>query len=299
MTQERHSAVSASRSRLVRRALLSLVLIAGCSTLQGDADKEHGSLPPSVAGPSKYHFRESQFVFYSDFPLKQNQSIFQELSDLREQIRKELQLPESSTLVQVYLFEDEAKYLQYMRSRYFALPRRRAFFIRQPQVSGGPDALLVFTWWSSEIGRDLRHELTHGILHSVCKDVPLWLDEGLAEIYELPPESNGVNSDHVDTLRKLPFQPDLARLEKLTEVKQMLKPEYREAWAWTHYLLRSKPETKTVLLNYLQQLRTQAKPPPLLPKLEEIQASPSEGLIEHLKGLQLQKITRVSNTEQR
>ena len=51
--------------------------------------------------------------------------------------------------------------------------------------------------------------------------------------------------------------PDLAKLEKLTLVSQMERPQYREAWAWVHFMLHSKPESKAVLLSYLQQLRTQ------------------------------------------
>ena len=53
-------------------------------------------------------------------------------------------------------------------------------------------------------------------------------------------------------LRRGPFQPDLGRLEKLGQVAQMEKPEYREAWAWVHLMLRSTPEAKKVLLDYLQ-----------------------------------------------
>ena len=65
---------------------------------------------------------------------------------------------------------------------------------------------------------DLRHELTHALLHSVLKDVPLWLDEGLAGYFELPPENDGVNPQHLELLRRGPFQPDLARLESLEQV---------------------------------------------------------------------------------
>jgi hypothetical protein len=60
-----------------------------------------------------------------------------------------------------------------------------------------------------------------------------------------------------------PFQPDLARLEKLKEVTQMGRAEYQEAWAWVHYMLRGDTTTQKAFLAYLQQLRT-AQPPPLL-----------------------------------
>ena len=286
MTQEL-SDRTARRCSTRRRVLLFVVLLSGCSSFTGTSvDKDPANSPAVVAGPGKYHIRESQYVFYSDFPLKSTLPIFKELGELREQICTELQLPPSNTVIQVFLFENQEQYEKYMRSRYADLPLRRAFFIKQPRHTGGLDDLLVFTWWSDDIRKDLRHELTHGILHSCLKDVPLWLDEGLAELYELPPEVNGISSAHIDLIRKGPFRPDLAKLEQFSEVKQMQRPEYREAWAWAHFMLRGKPENKAVLLSYLQQLRSPTPPTPVLPKLKEVQSSPNEGLAEHLARLQ-------------
>jgi hypothetical protein len=282
---------TAFRSGLVLWALIS----AGCSSLNKETlpEKDAVSGSQSIPGPSKYHLRESQYVFYSDFPLNANMPLFKELSEMREQIYKELQLPPSNTVIQVYLFEDEAKYIRYMETRYADLPKRRAFFIKQPHGAGSADDLCVFTSWSTDVRKDLRHELTHGILHSVLKDVPIWLDEGLAQIYELPPESNGVNLEHMETIRRRPFHADLARLELLSDVKQMLRPEYRESWAWTHFLLRSSPETKTILLGYLQHLRNPNPPPPIYPKLKEVHSSPTEALADYLSRLESPRPIRV------
>jgi len=281
----------ACRSGLLLWALIS----ASCSSLnkENSTEKYTASSSQPIPGPSKYHLRESQFVFYSDFPLKANMLLFKELSEMREQICKELQLPPSNTVIQVYLFEDETKYVRYMQTHYTDLPVRRAFFIKQPHNAGGADDLCVFTWWGNDTRKDLRHELTHGILHSVLKDVPIWLDEGLAQIYELPPESNGVNLEHMETIRRRQFHADLARLELLTDVKQMLRPEYRESWAWTHFLLRSSPETKTILLAYLQQLRNPTPPSPLYPKLKDVHSSPTEALADYLSRLESPRPIRV------
>src|SRR5262245_10773156 len=60
--------------------------------------------------PSKFSYRVSQFVFLSDFELQKNLPIFKELANLREQVYKELQLPSSNMIVQVYLFEDKERY---------------------------------------------------------------------------------------------------------------------------------------------------------------------------------------------
>src|SRR5262245_8117413 len=251
---------------------LALSLQTGCTILKGNSGSaiDATATAPAPAAPGKNGgVRISQYVFYSDFTLKPTAPLFQELADLREQIYKELQLPPSNTVVQVFLFEDKTKYERYMKAWYPNLPDRRAFFIAQPRSRGGADDLYVYTFWGEHIRQDLRHELTHALLHSVLKDVPLWLDEGLAEFYELPPERNGLNPQHVEQLRQN-LDPDLAHLEQLGEVKQMGRPEYREAWAWVHLMLRGKPESKAVLLAYLKQLRGSQQPGALLLKLREV-----------------------------
>jgi hypothetical protein len=130
--------------------------------------------------------------------------------------------------------------------------------------------------------QDLRHELTHALLHSVLKDVPLWLDEGLAEFFELPPGTNGINALHLEQLRKGPFNADLSRLEQLNQVAQMTPAEYRESWAWVHLMLRGPSEGKIALLAYLQQLRATPTPGPLQPRLTAAVPGLTDALEMHL-----------------
>lgn len=258
------------------------VLTVGCqslSFLSPEAEKADKEAVPAL--PSRRTLRISQFLFSADFPLKKDLPLFKELEALRDQIYRELQLPAANVVVQVYLFEDRDRYERFMRVRYPELPKRRAFFVAQPKSVGGED-LLVYTYWGDRIQQDLRHELTHALLHSVLKDVPLWLDEGLAEFYEMPASWKGTNYQHLEAIRRGGFQPNLARLEQLSKVEQMAPPEYREAWAWVHLMLRGKPEAKTVLLNYLQQLRTNPNPGPLGPRLATVYPSLEETLSQYL-----------------
>jgi hypothetical protein len=247
---------------------LALLLSLGCTTLrlgQPAADKSDKDAPP--VAPCKRSLRVSQFVFMSDFELNADAAIFKDLEHMRDQVYKELELPSANTIVYVYLFQDRERYDRFMKSRYPDLPERRAFFVAQPRSVGAADDLLVYTYWGDRVQQDLRHELTHALLHSVLKDVPLWLDEGLAEFYETPAEWQGVNYKHLDLLRRGPFTPDLARLEQLSRVQDMKPPEYREAWAWVHLMLRGDEKGKEVLLGYLQQLRTNPSPGLLAPRL--------------------------------
>ena len=148
---------------------------------------------------------------------------------------------------------------------------------------GRPSEPRVFTWMGNHLRTDLRHELTHALLRGVLKEVPLWLDEGLAGYFELAPGTNAVNPRHLELLRRGPFQPDLARLEKLDKVAQMEQPEYRESWAWVHLMLRGgDPAVTQVLHDYLRALRTNPNPGPLLPRLQQVFPDPEQALAEHL-----------------
>jgi hypothetical protein len=285
------SAKYRSRHQITRTtafALICLPFLAGCTLFHYSVlpnDKDIPTASNAAQLPAKHNQRVSQFVFVSDFELKTDQPLFRELADMRDQIIKDLRLPTPQSLVTVYLFEDRDRYESFMRYRYPDLPRRRAFFVAQPKGMGSGDELLVYTFWGDHIRQDLRHELTHAILHSVLKDVPLWLDEGLAEYYELPPEMRGINSQHLTVMKTEGIKPDLGRLEQLSQVQQMRPAEYREAWAWVHLMLGSKPDAKQVLLAYLKQLRTTATPGPLQPHLKQCFVDLNEALLAHLAGM--------------
>jgi hypothetical protein len=257
----------------------SLKLTPPAADKQVRPDKDAGP-----AAPNKFSLRIAPYVFISDFELKKDLPLFQDLTELRDQVAKELQLPPSNNVIQVFLFEDRDRYERFMHARYPDLPKRRAFFIQPSGASS--EELYVYTYWGDRVREDLRHELTHALLHSVLKDVPLWLDEGLAEYFELAPEQKGVNPHHLDQLRSADFKPDLARLEQLSLVQQMTPGEYREAWAWVHLMLRDKPEGKTALLGYLVQLRTNKTPGPLQPRMATVYPSLDEALEKHLTQLE-------------
>jgi hypothetical protein len=277
--------------------LAGLVALAvGCHSLNflRPREKDPPAAPAAdgdtVRLPSKYQIRVAPVVFLSDFEIRPDLPLFKELAQLREQVQKELLLPPATDPVTVYLFETEKAYSAYMKStrEYKDLPDRRAFFVAQPR--GLSEDLLVYTYWSKRIRQDLRHELTHALLHSVIKEVPQWLDEGIAEYFELRPELEGVNPEHVRRLRRElasgDVKPDVARLEGLTQVEQMKTPQYRESWAWVHLMLRGKPEGRMVLLSYLQQLRGTRHPGPLLPRLQKVYPDPGRALREHLDRLE-------------
>ncbi len=277
------------RTRSLLAAAVLLTLTGGCHALRlGQLNPEPVARDPNPPAAKKSEFRVSQFVFLHDFSLDRKLPLFQELAALREQVYRDLQLPPSSTPIFVHLFENQQRYETFMQGKYPKLPKRRAFFIADTPRFGGGEQLLVYTYWGDRINQDLRHELTHALLHSVLKDVPIWLDEGLAEYFELAPGWKGINYQHLAQLRRGPngpFRPDLTRLEGLTEVQDMTPTEYRESWAWVHLMLHSKAEARRVLIAYLRELRTNPHPGPLRPRLAPLFPSLDDALQAHLTRL--------------
>ncbi len=210
--------------------------------------------------PTRHSVTADQLVVMSDLRLGGHHPLVEELKLLRDQVHETLQLPpdEDAEQVTVYLFSDEMAYRKYIGETYPGLPFRRAYFI------GTPEKLAVYTFWGERIREDLRHEYTHGLLHASLRTVPLWLDEGLAEYFEVPgPEPGSVNNEYAVRLARAVqsgWRPDIRRLEQLEKVEQMHRADYRESWAWVHFMLQNNPDGKAVLLDYLQELHQTDEP---------------------------------------
>jgi len=280
-------------------ACLVLTVAGGCDLLnirpKTNDPREFKEAAPGAPGKDSY--RLPPYVFLADFKIPRNSPIFHDLEGLRDQVYRELKLPPSNAVVQVYLFEDRERYETFMQQKYPDLPKRRAFFVAQPRRLGGSEDLLVYTYWGDRIQQDLRHELTHALLHSVLKDVPLWLDEGLAEFFEVPSAWDGFNPQHLEQLRaKGAERPNLARLEQLSEVQKMTPADYREAWAWAHLMLRSTPGARKVLLDTIQELRTNPRPGPIRPRLADAFLSLDEAIDRHLAGLASKNPSTAANS---
>ena len=100
-------------------------------------------------------------------------------------------MPRQMSPIHVYLFEDADRFHEFVREERPDFPNRRAFFVETDT------RLEVYAHWGGYVGEDLRHEVTHAYLHSVLPSIPLWLDEGLAEYFEVPRGRQGLNRDHL------------------------------------------------------------------------------------------------------
>lgn len=196
-----------------------------------------------------------QLIIYSDFTLPQHHRLLEELTAQRGTLGAKLGLPVSDEPIHVYLFPTPEKFKAFMTSEYPEFPDRRAFFVESDT------RLMVYTYWGDRVAEDLRHEVAHGYLHSVVPNLPLWLDEGLAEYFEVPRGNRGLNRPHIDELTTAlagGWHPDLRRLELLKSAGDMTQIDYAEAWAWMHFMLETTPDQQEFLRNYLQLLRMDA-----------------------------------------
>ncbi|MCA1686359.1 MAG: DUF1570 domain-containing protein, partial [Planctomycetia bacterium] len=140
---------------------------------------------------------------------------------------------------------------------------------------------VIYTFHNDRLEEDLRHEATHALLHVAVGDLPLWLDEGLAEYFEGPDGRQGLNAEHLARLPddlKAGWRPDLARLESLKSVRDMTPLDYRESWAWVHSLLNGPATDKAALLAQLADLASKPRTAePLSQRLARLEPNPSSG----------------------
>jgi hypothetical protein len=251
---------------------LCLPCATGCATL-GESGR--------TLVPTRYRTATGPYAVYTNVPVAADAAPIRQLQALEGQLRDSLgaRVDPAATPIEVYILDDQATFQHFLKFYYPELPPRRAFFL------ANGDRRVVYAYMGDRLEEDLRHEATHALLHAAITDLPLWLDEGLAEYFEGPDVRDGVNAEH---LGRLPddvangWKPDLARLEALKDVRQMSPRDYRESWAWVHYLLNGPAPGKTALLAYLADLRASADAEPLSRRLATALDDSDARLLAHL-----------------
>jgi hypothetical protein len=188
------------------------------------------------------------FLCRAEFPLNEVEPILDDLARLQSDLIEQLRIRPAREPIEIYLLGDRERYAAYIRRYLPEVPYRRALYVKQ----GGPGMVFAFRGPAFEI--DLRHECTHALLHATLPWVPLWLDEGLAEYFELPFAERAFQNPHLGNIRwMLRFGriPQLHLLEQCGEMQQMQAAEYRDAWAWVHFLLHGPSELRDEFVAYL------------------------------------------------
>ena len=117
-----------------------------------------------------------QLVIHSDFRLAASHRLLEELAARRIDLKNRLGVPVSDEPIHVYLFEDANRFEAFVRLYYPEFPPRRAYFLETDT------RLQVYAQWGDRVAEDLRHEVTHGYLHSVVPNLPLRGSPRLARV---------------------------------------------------------------------------------------------------------------------
>lgn len=261
------------RSRLVS-ALLPLVLI-GVGlwlSLAGRLCDASDWVDSHAAGP---------FLCRAEFPLGEVRGLLDDLDGLQSDLESTLGLTVGEGQVEINLFRNRISYLRYLSNRVPEGMNRQALYVQ------GSDMSRVYAYRQRELDVDVRHEATHALLHNALPFVPLWLDEGLAEYFEAPRLLRASGNEHLRDLKwaiRFGWRPDLNRLENKTDITQMNGKDYRDSFAWVHFLLHGPPEAKQVLDEYFADIRDGKAPGLLSERLRAKILNAEARVVQHLKG---------------
>jgi len=224
-------------------------------------------------------------VVQANFPLTEITAILAEIEQLQHDLTYYIGVPAPREKIELCLFRDEASYHSFLREFFPRAPRdRRALFIK---LDGKPGVLLVQKSKDFEI--DLRHEMTHAILHASIPRVPIWLDEGLAKYFEVPKHERATKHPYMSSVRgnaRIGMVPSLDRLTRMEGIDDMQAREYRESWAWVHFMIHRSPETQQLLAAYLQMLATLE--PESASRARDNRATPIQQMVGALSGRERQ-----------
>lgn len=241
-----------------------------------------GALAPLRASAAWVEERQvGPYLIRSEFPLRNLQGLVDDLVDLQADIERQLKLKCEPQEIQIHLFRSRGSYVDYLNKR--GIPEgasRKALFVQ------GSDAGRVYAYQSREMETDVRHETTHALLHSALPYVPMWLDEGLAEYFEVSPGLREKRNPHHSELKwVLPFgwRPGLERLEAKHDLQEMEKKDYRDSWAIVHYILHSPPAAREAMAKYFEEVQSGKQPAPLSQHLRRRISNLDQQIADHFK----------------
>jgi hypothetical protein len=200
-----------------------------------------------------------RFQFVADYRFTQSKQVGAELESLAQQLWSELMIPDKRTPVRVYLFSTQNAFSVYVRKHIPSLTQadtnRTAMFLLRN------DTPYIFAVATPELILNLRHEFVHVLLNTSHENLPIWLDEGLAEYYELKDGEQQEFRKLLARQNRLFWRPGIGRLERLKTMSQMGLVEYAEGWSWVHLLMEGSKASRRVIPEYLSNLRKGALSP--------------------------------------
>jgi hypothetical protein len=116
--------------------------------------------------------------------------------------------------------------------------------------------------------------------------VPIWLDEGLAEYFEVPQTERAFDHPHFRTLRwnmRLGIIRTVSSLETKHDLEDMTATDYRFSWAWTHFMLHGPRAAYDELVRFFRDVRQGTPPGQLSSRLAAAVPDVENRMIAHFK----------------
>jgi len=225
-------------------------------------------------------FKVGPFQLRSEFKLTEKHSLIKQLTRLQADLKTILQIEPSNRPIEINLFRSKGNYVNYLSERVPEGVGRQALFVE------GSDMGRVYLYRNYKYQTDLRHEVTHAILHNALPYVPLWLDEGLAEYFEVPAKQRISGNSYLRSIRLALFigwKPHLSSLEEMSDVSEMRGSHYRDSWACVHFCLNGSAEAKQTLVQYLKKIQKNDPPGRFSSHLERVHPRYESLIAAHIK----------------
>jgi hypothetical protein len=220
------------------------------------------------------------FICQSTFSLDDDLDVLNELPSLEQELTRVLAIRPPRKPIYIHLLGNRLEQYDYVKLNHPGVPIRRALFVQRNGQAH------VMAYRQHELDVDLRHECTHALLHSDLATVPLWLDEGIAEYFEVPQEQRAFDHPHFDSLRwnlRLGLMRPVATLEDRNDLADMSATDYRFSWAWVHFMLHGPKPAFDCLIGFLSDIRHNRPPGQFSERLEQAVPNATDQLAQHFK----------------
>jgi hypothetical protein len=191
------------------------------------------------------------FQCVAAFSLASLDGVDDDLARLEQELQRTLALPPARDPIEVFMLADEASHRAMLAELFPRVPYRRALYVQREGRAA------VYAFRHPDLAIDLRHECTHALIHASLPEVPLWLDEGLAEYFEMPQPERAFGHPSLAAVRwnlRLGMHRTIESLEGADDLSQMGGVEYRFSWAWVHFMLHGPVAAHRALVRQLADL---------------------------------------------
>ena len=259
-----------SRRRWMARCLMLLPMLAAVV----------GSAQATAAQDWVERRNIGPFHIHSEFDLTPHARVFDDLARIQRDLKRTLAVDRPRAPITMFFLRDRQGYAQFLRENFSDVPERRAVYVQHKGQA------FVIAYQSDQFATDLRHETTHALLHADLPMVPLWLDEGLAEYFELPANQRAFDNPHLTKTRwlaALGLAPSMASLEGKGRLAEMGAAEYRYSWGWVHFMLHGPRAAHAELVAYLDDIRRRTPPGRLSERLARRLPDTDKRFVEHFR----------------